>query len=162
MLIMHQSTGHKLTHTQTHARRLAYNTPLSHTHSHTHTLRPQPKAMAVKQANMWGKYCKQTMHFVGLVSRCTGTRMQTRLRDQLELLVVPRQQQARQIRQSMCTPFFTPSSCVCGVPSSLLTALQGGIDVDSGFMNPRDHSYQFLDKRGHHTTQNGGAAARRG
>lgn len=43
----------------------------------------------------------------------------------------------------------------------LLTALQRGIDVDSGFMNPGDHSYQFLDERGHHAAQDGGAAARR-
>lgn len=91
------------------------------------------------------------MHFVGLVSRCTGTRMQTRLRDQLELLAVPRQQQAAAAAATATADSQTdttkyvytlPSSpflvcvCVCGVPSSLLTALQGGIDVDSGFMNP--------------------------
>lgn len=106
------------------------------------------------------------MHFVGLVSRCTGTRMQTRLRDQLELLVVPRQQQAAAADSQTDTTKYVYTLLspfhMFGVPSSLLTALQGGIDVDSGFMNPRDHSYQFLDKRGHHTTQNGGAAARRG
>lgn len=85
------------------------------------------------------------MHFVGLVSRCTGTRMQTRLRDQLELLAVPRQQQAAAAATAdsqtdttkyVYTLLLAPSWCVCGVPSSLLTALQGGIDVDSGFMNP--------------------------
>lgn len=87
------------------------------------------------------------MHFVGLVSRCTGTRMQTRLRDQLELLAVPRQQQAAATATAdsqtdttkyvytLLSPFMV-CVCVCGVPSSLLTALQGGIDVDSGFMNP--------------------------
>lgn len=43
--------------------------------------------------------------------------------------------------------------------SLTLTSLQRWINVDSGFMNPRDHSHQFLNERRHYTTQNGGASS---
>lgn len=81
----------------------------------------------------------------------TGTRMQTSRVESPSSFVSFQFRLVSQQQKDYETP-YTPG---------ILTALQRGIDVDSGFMNPGDDSYQFLDERGHHAAQDGGAAARR-